>query len=248
MKPRIALPADTFTEATNIINQRNAAYAPQPVIQAITRAGGIPVIFPTIDPADVPAYLDLFDGLLLLGGFDVDPTLYGEEPDMLLGETYRKRDLFEIELVKQSIAAGKAILGICRGQQVVNVALGGTLYQDLSYDKDAYIQHSQRAAGNLPTHHINVVSDSVLYDLLGARPFVNSRHHEAVKDTAPGLRVIATADDNVIEALQSENNDQILTVQWHPENMQKHDPSMKSIFTDLIKRSANVAAQQTLHD
>lgn len=248
MKPRIAIPADTLTEATNIINQRNAAYAPQPAIQAITKAGGIPIILPSIDPADASAYLDLFDGLLLAGGLDVDPTLYGEEPDILLGETYRTRDLLEIELVREAVPAGKAILGICRGQQVLNVALGGTLYQDLSEDSASFVQHSQRAAGNIPTHHVNVNADAHLAQLVGTRPFVNSRHHEAIKQVAPGLKAVAFADDDVIEAVQSTTNDQILGVQWHPENMEKHNPAMKQIFTDLIQRASHVAAQTRLRD
>lgn len=112
MKPRIALPADTFTEATNIINQRNAEFAPYQAIQAITKSGGIPIILPTIDPADAPAYIDLFDGLLMLGGFDVDPTFFNEEPHYELGETYRKRDMFEIALLKAAIDAGKAVIAI----------------------------------------------------------------------------------------------------------------------------------------
>lgn len=107
------------------------------------KTGGLPVILPSIDPADVADYLPLFDGVAFLGGFDVDPTFFGEEPHVRLGKTYRKRDLFEIELLKQAVAADKAILGICRGLQLINVGLGGTLYQDLSEDPTAQIKHSQ---------------------------------------------------------------------------------------------------------
>ena len=98
MRPRIAIPADTLTEATNVINERMSPYAPKPVIEAIVKSGGVPVIFPSVSPELVPDYLDLFDGVLFAGGADVDPTFFGEEPHQKLGATYRKRDLFEIEL------------------------------------------------------------------------------------------------------------------------------------------------------
>lgn len=240
MKPRIALPADTFTEATNVINQRNAEFAPYQAIQAITKYGGIPIILPSIDAADAPAYLDLFDGLLMLGGFDVDPTFFNEEPHYELGETYRKRDLFEIALIKSSIEAGKAVMGICRGLQVINVALGGTLYQDLSEDPQAKLKHSQLAPGNLPTHHVNVQNDSLLSNLIGPRCYVNSRHHQAIHDLAPALRSVATADDGVVEAVESKKNNQILGVQWHPENMYKHNKESQALFGNFISRSAEV--------
>lgn len=124
MRPRIAIPADTLTEATNVINERMSPYAPKPVIEAIVKSGGVPVIFPSVSPELVPDYLDLFDGVLFAGGADVDPTFFGEEPHQKLGATYRKRDLFEIELLKQSLKADKAIMGICRGLQLINVGLG----------------------------------------------------------------------------------------------------------------------------
>ena len=238
MRPRIALPADTLDEATNIINERNAAFAPRPVIEAIVKTGGLPVILPSIDPADVADYLPLFDGVAFLGGFDVDPTFFGEEPHVRLGKTYRKRDLFEIELLKQAVAADKDILGICRGLQLINVGLGGTLYQDLSEDPTAQIKHSQAAAGNQPSHHVTVTPGSTLATLTGERPYVNSRHHQAVNRVAPTLTVTAQADDQVVEALESKASDQILAVQWHPENMYKHHAESRQIFQNFVDRSA----------
>lgn len=241
MRPRIAIPADTLTEATNIINERNAPFAPRPAIEAIVKSGGVPVILPSVDPKFVEDYIDLFDGIIFAGGFDVDPTFFGEEPHQKLGATYRKRDLFEIALLKASIKANKAIMGICRGMQIINVGLGGTLYQDLSENSDSFIKHSQNAPGNLPSHHVNVVKDSTLFDLVGERPYVNSRHHQALKDIAPSLKVVATADDHVPEAVESVDGDQILAIQWHPENMFKHYEYSQKIFADLIARSKKVA-------
>jgi putative glutamine amidotransferase len=241
LRPRIALPADTLAEATNIINERNAAFAPRPAIEAIVKSGGVPVIFPSVNPEDVRDYMTLFDGVCFLGGADVDPTFYGEEPFQKLGATYLKRDLFEIELLKQSVTAGKAIMGICRGLQLINVGLGGTLYQDLSQDLHATLKHSQEAPGNMPSHHITVDPTSKLYKLIGARPYVNSRHHQAIKDVAPYLKVTARADDQVIESVESIKSDQILAVQWHPENIFKHYEDSKKLFKDFVERSKKVA-------
>lgn len=246
-RPRIAMPADTLIEATDIINERNADYAPRMAVNAVLKSGGIPIILPNSDPANVPAYLESFDGILFLGGYDVDPTFYQEEPELKLGKTYIPRDRFEVELVRQAYQAGKAIFGICRGLQVINVALGGTLYQDLSENPDAKLKHTQTAPGNLPTHHINVASDSRLFKIMGERPYVNSRHHEAVKRVAPHLKVTARADDQVVEAIESQDNDQVLAVQWHPENMYRHNQDMQDLFRDLVHRSMKVSENaQTL--
>lgn len=241
MYPRIALPADTLAEATNIINERNAAFAPRPVIEAVIKSGGIPIILPSIDPKYVADYLPLFDGIAFLGGADLDPTFYGEEPNEKIGTTYLKRDLFEIELLKESVKAGKAIFGICRGMQLINVGLGGTLYQDLSQNPLASIKHSQQAPGNMPSHHITLEENSRLKHILSERPYINSRHHQAVKELAPSLQIAAKADDQVIEAVESITNDQILAVQWHPENIFKHYEESQKLFADFITRSRVVA-------
>ena len=237
MRPRIAIPADTLTEATNIINERNAAYAPRPLIEAIVKSGGLPVIFPSVDPELIPNYLNLFDGIIFAGGSDVDPTFYGEEPHQELGSTYFKRDQFEVVLVKAALEADKALMGICRGMQVINVALGGTIFQDLSEDPRQTLKHSQDAPGNFPSHHVNVDQDSRIFNLVGSRPYVNSRHHQALNQIGSGLKVTARADDQIPEAIESVDNDRVLAVQWHPENMFKHYDYSQALFADLIQRA-----------
>ena len=141
MQPRVAIPADTLTEATNIINERNAAFAPRPLIEAVLKSGGVPVIFPSVAPELAASYLDLFDGIIFAGGADVDPTFFNEEPHLKLGPTYLKRDRFEVALLKEAVAANKAIMGICRGMQLINIALGGSVYQDLSEDPRQTLKH-----------------------------------------------------------------------------------------------------------
>lgn len=244
MKPKIAIPAATLTEATNVINERNAPFAPRPIIEAVVKSGGVPIIFPSVQPDLAPKYLETFDGIVFAGGADVDPTFYGQEPHMNLGMTYRKRDLFEIALLKGAVQSGKAILGICRGMQLINIGLGGTVYQDLSENPDAHLKHVQGAPGNLPSHHIDVDLDSRLYKLIGKHPYINSRHHQAIDRVAPSLKVAARAQDLVVEALESSDSDQILAVQWHPENMYKHYRESQALFGDFIRRSAKVAAKR----
>lgn len=147
------------------------------------------VIFPSVEPELAVDYLGLFDGIIFAGGADVDPTFYNEEPHQQLGTTYRKRDLFEIALLKQALAADKAVMGICRGMQLINIALGGSVYQDLSEDPKKTLKHAQDAPGNLPSHHVTVDEDSRLFNLVGRRPYVNSRHHQALHEIALTLHL-----------------------------------------------------------
>ncbi|GAK47299.1 glutamine amidotransferase [Secundilactobacillus oryzae JCM 18671] len=240
MKPRIALPADTYHDATSVINMKMAPFAPLPAVEAVVQAGGIPVILPSVAPELVADYLGTFDGIAFLGGPDVDPTFYGAEPHQNLGLTYSKRDEFEFELFRQAEAADVPMLGICRGFHVINAALGGTLYQDLSEREGETLQHAQLAPGDLPTHHVEIEPDSVLADIMGSTGFVNSRHHQLIQTVAPSLKVTATAPDGVVEGLESRGDDQILAVQWHPENMFETDEASFAIFEDLVNRSKSV--------
>lgn len=240
MIPRIAISADTFTEATNIINERDASFAPRPIIEALIKSGALPVIIPSVPPELAKHYVTLFDGIIFAGGEDIDPTFYGEEPHQGLGMTYRKRDLSELSLLNESVKAGKAIMGICRGMQLINIGLGGTVYQDLAENPKAQLKHSQLAPGNLPTHHVNTVAGSRIRTIAGERAYVNSRHHQGLHQIAPGLRVTAAADDGVVEAVESTANNQILAVQWHPENMYKHDQVAQNIFKDIVQRAKQI--------
>ena len=241
MIPRIAISADTLTEATNIINERDASFAPRPIIEALIKSHALPIIVPSVPPELAKNYVDQFDGIIFAGGEDIDPTFYGEEPHPGLGMTYRKRDLSELQLLKEAVKSGKAVMGICRGMQLINLGLGGTVYQDMAENPYAELLHSQKAPGNLPTHHVTTVAGSRIQQLAGDRPYVNSRHHQSLNQLAPSLKVTATADDQVIEAVESVDSDQILAVQWHPENMYKHDQVAQNIFHDLVARATKVA-------
>ncbi len=236
-KLRIAVTADTMTEATGVINLVNAPFAPRQLVEVLAELGAVPLILPDTPGCTGDEYADLFDGLILPGGPDVDPRFYGEQPIWQLGRTNYKRDIFELNLVNAACRQGKAIFGICRGCQLINVAFGGTIYQDLPAQcPSAYIQHAQKAPGGYPVHDITIEEGSVLFQSLGASAQVNSRHHQAIHTVGRGLNVTALAPDGTIEGIESEGIPSVVAVQWHPENMWMEHPEMKQLFADYIQR------------
>src|SRR2546422_822930 len=172
------------------------------------------VVPPLIAPADAGAVVDATRGLVLTGGEDVDPTRYGAAPHPRLEETDHGRDALELELIRSARARHRPILAICRGIQILNVALGGTLYQDLQSERPGPIDHQDKTG----CHAIRVAPDSLLHRTLRtAAATVNSRHHQAVRDLAPGLRATAWAEDGLVEAVEWDAP-WMLAVQWHPED------------------------------
>ena len=239
MKPVIAITADVRVADSEVINERRADFAPRGAVDAVLAAGGLPIVLPYTAPELSEELVNTFDGLLIPGGPDVDPTFFGEEPIPEIGRTYYKRDAFEIALVKATMAAKKPIFGICRGIQVINIAMGGTVFQDLGVqDPSCRIRHAQAAPGEFPTHHVVIEPHSYVRSILKTdRSYVNSRHHQAVRKVAVGLTVSAHSDDQVIEAVESTQNSEIVAVQWHPENMWQEFPDQLEFFKDLVKRS-----------
>lgn len=246
VKFKIGIPTDELIEINPIMPNNHPAYAPHDVKEAFIKLGAIPLIiaFPDdVSKVDQLAqdYVQLIDGLMLPGGPDVDPTFYGEEPHPKIGMTLYQKDRFEIALIKAALAAGKPIFGICRGIQIMNVAMGGTLYQDLeSQYPELKIQHPQATLGQFATHHVELTAGSKLAKLYGQSTIkVNSRHHQAVKAVGKGLKVTAVAPDGVIEGMESTDTDLFLGVQWHPENMwQQEDPQQLVVFQDFLDRIA----------
>ena len=236
-KLRIAITADTYPFASDITNLVRAPFTPRGLVDVIHELGALPMVLPDVPGAKGEDYAELFDGLIIPGGPDVDPTFFGEEPKWKIGSTNYKRDIFEKEIFQAFYKAGKPIFGICRGCQFINIMMGGTVYQDLvSENPKATIRHAQGTNGSYPTHHIQVEKDSALYQSLGDTAFVNSRHHQAVKSVGHGLTVTATAPDGVVECIESSQNNQIVAVQWHPENMWQEHPEMKQLFADFVNR------------
>ena len=209
-------------------------------VHALQAAGADVVILPP-GPQGVPAaLLDLLDGVLLPGGVDVDPAAYGERPRDGLGEVDAELDALELDLARAAFERRLALFGICRGQQVVNVALGGTLYQDLARDGATDLAHaSPRELGrDHLAHGIEVTPGSHLHAALGAaRLDVNSHHHQAVRRVAPGLRVTALSPrDGIVEGVESEDG-LVLAVQCHPEEVTAH-PWARRLFGAFVEVAA----------
>lgn len=236
---KIGISADVNLEPTTIINLKLAHFAPKPLVDVLVKHDIVPEILPILPGKMAEDALDGLDGLIIPGGHDIAAEFLGENPSRNLGPTYAPRDAFEFPLVKAAVKKHLPLLGICRGIQVINAALGGTIYQDLpsEYPHDDLLPHSQRSLGYLPTHQVTIDPESQLGRDLGTSAFVNSRHHQAVKKVAPSLKVVAKAPDGVIEAV--ENGDaSVQAVQWHPENLWQRDEQQEKFFTAFFDRVA----------
>lgn len=236
---RIGISADVNLVSTEIINLQLAHFAPKPLVDVLIKHNIIPVILPILPGEMATAALEGLDGLIIPGGHDIAPEYLGESPHQGIGPTYSPRDAFEFPLVKAAVATHLPLLGICRGIQVINSALGGTVYQDLlsEYGHDNLLPHAQRTRGDLATHQVKIDAESQLGLAIGTQAFVNSRHHQAVKKVADDLHVVATAPDGVIEAVENEDAS-VQAVQWHPENLWQHDPQQEQLFEAFFDRAA----------
>lgn len=207
----------------------------------IVRAGGVPMVLPPVDDAEVLInMLEGIDGLVLTGGADYNPLWYGEQPEKELHTINSTRDLPELLLTRLAFNRQIPILGICRGVQTMAIALGGNLVQDLKTP----LKHGQDAPRSEATHSVTITEGSTLYSLYGQETFVNSFHHQAVKDCGSHLHVVATAPDGVIEAVESTEQKALMGVQWHPEWM--GGEGLK-LFEWLTQRSREFKAAKALH-
>lgn len=242
----IATPACAQFEKKPIIGVSASSYetsggAPATYIEAIKRAGGVPLVIPmTTDDSQLLNILEVIDGLVMTGGEDICPSYYGEEPLRALGEIVPFRDEFDYKLIKMAVDKGLPVLGICRGEQIMNVVFGGTLYQDIpSQKKDSYIKHRQNAPRVYGTHSINIEKGSLLEKQVGKNKVnVNSYHHQAVKDVAPGFKATAYSQDGVVEAIEMIGNNKVWGVQFHPEGpVSGGNDNLIGIFKYLIEQS-----------
>ena len=212
---------------------------PKDYMDALLRAGCLPLLLPqTEDDKVLRAMVDLVDGLLFPGGEDLHPECYGESPAPYCGEVVPERDRMELKLYQLIKQSGKPFLAICRGMQLVNVAEGGTLWQDLAQQKPTETDHAQFARGDALIHEVDVVEGSLLTRLTGSLSLaVNSRHHQAIKSLGQGLQVSATSRDGIIEAVEFTDGRPGLCLQWHPENLSRQDGRMQALFNWLVRVS-----------
>ena len=216
--------------------KRNTTWLHPDYSAALETLGALPVLLPLTDSMEVLADLtQRLDGLLLSGGHDVDPTLYGEELLPCCGPLSPAKDRMERTILEQFLCLDRPVLAICRGLQLVNVHLGGTLWQDLLSQHPTPISHSQLPPYDLPVHAVSVSPGTLLHRVVGREQLaVNSYHHQAVKDIAPGLTVQARSDDGLVEGLSLPSARFLLAVQWHPENLFRGDECSSSIFSSFV--------------
>jgi putative glutamine amidotransferase len=242
MKPRIGITSFTDTaKPRGRYASINANYT-----RSVADAGGLPFVLPIApevgDPSD---YLEGLDGLLVSGGGDVSPLLYGEEPGRGLGLVSSERDEFELALVLGARSRGMPIFGICRGHQLVNVAFGGSLWQDLDAQVPGALDHSppEGQAMDELRHSIAILPGARLLDLPtnGGKVLVNSFHHQAVKELASGLVATARAPDGVLEAFEGDGDSWLLCVQFHPEALTIRHPRFLALFRAHVEAARSYA-------
>ncbi len=205
----------------------------QDYVDAVFRAGAVPVLLPlTEDEAVMREMLCRVDGLLLTGGADVGPEVYGEETLPCCGETCPQRDRFELPICRLALERDMPVLAICRGHQILSCALGGTLYQDVAEQFGPDLKHPQYDIPRDKVHGMTVEEGSLLHRITNLTRFqVNSRHHQAIKTPGAGLKVIAHAPDGLIEAVELPGRRFVLGVQWHPESLGDRYPEAQALFS-----------------
>lgn len=221
-------------------------------VKAVVDAGGLPLLIPIVNqPQDIKHYMSLIDGLLLSGGQDISPELYNEEAIAELGKVDPARDNWELKLFKAAYRKKLPILGICRGMQLINVGLGGSLYQDIYSQYKDSLQHTSKQDESCAYHKILIEAGSQLEEILCCLDslYVNSYHHQAIKEIGNNLKIVAKSDEGVIEAVEAkaENSDQrfLIGVQWHPEDLAGVDDNsltnncFQQLFKALISAAKN---------
>ena len=204
----------------------------QDYLDAVARTGAVPVLLPLIEDEESQfALLSRIDGLLLSGGPDIDPKLYGEEIIPQCGEISALRDAVEIGLFLKAMDIDLPVLGICRGIQVMNVALGGTLYQDIETQLEGAVKHPCYDTPRDKVHEVTVIENSLIHRIAGLKRFsVNSRHHQGVKRLGHGLVATAYSKDGLIEAVDYPQAKFVTAIQWHPESLSDRFPEAQGIF------------------
>jgi len=239
VKPVIGITANTIIADNGCFPGSERACVNVEYIEAVVEAGGAPVVLPAVTNTDaIKTQSQVIDGLLVAGGYDIHPLLYGEEPFEKLEYIDPDQDYYELELIRLANGLKKPIFGICRGIQLINVAFGGTLYQDLSQSPGSYIKHMQKSKRQVAGHTLEIMKGSRLYDIFGEFVVTNSFHHQAVKDVADGFIVSALSKDGIIEGIERTGDNFVVAVQWHPEHMIYKYPVMLDLFKHFISEAA----------
>ena len=235
--PLIGITADLRIDRDSSSEREGTLILPRRYCRAVEQAGGIPVVLdPTTSVSIRRQRLDHLDGIILSGGnFDIDPSYYGEKALNQLGVMKPERTAFELELTNRALDKNMPILGICGGEQAINVCLGGSLYQDIRTQVTGAEEHEQSGRKEAGGHMVTITAGTRLHGIVGNdRLEVNTTHHQAVKTPGKGLVVNAVASDGLIEGIESTQHDFVLGVQWHPEVLSPNREAHHRIFTAFI--------------
>jgi putative glutamine amidotransferase len=215
----------------------------QTYVRALEQLGALPVLIPLqMSEATLRGIFERLDGLLLPGGEDMDPSTYHAERHPQLGATDKERDRTELLLTEWALAEGMPVLGVCRGVQVINVACGGTLYQDLHSERPDFAKHDYFPPNFERfriSHAVKIEADSRLAHALGEQHEVNSMHHQGINRVGAGLRPVAVTDDGLVEAVEVPELPYVVGVQWHPEELARTDSHSSRLFYDFVSAAAN---------
>ncbi len=241
-RPVVGIPTQTLQSLGGVSAEIPASWVmSQRYILTLTQAGAVPWLIPLVDEDTLRGIYEGLDAVFLPGGADIDPATYGAEPHPLCDKTDRERDRVEVLLATWALADEKPVLGVCRGMQLINVAAGGTLYQDLAQERPGTLKHDyfpfrgQSFARDYLAHEVNVADGTRLAQRMGAGPLkVNSMHHQGVRALGKGLVATAMAPDGLIEALEGDGEGYLVAVQWHPEALTDNDARTRGLFADFI--------------
>jgi putative glutamine amidotransferase len=242
-RPIIGIPTQTLRSIGGVPADIPPSWVmSQRYVVTLTNAGALPWLIPLADQETLRGIYESLDAIFLPGGADIDPVSYGAAPHAMCDKTDRDRDRVELSLAKWALADGKPVLGVCRGMQLINVASGGTLYQDLASQFPGGIKHDYFPFGgqNHPrdylAHEVRIVAGSRLARLFGPGPIkVNSMHHQGVHTVGAGLRATAQAPDGLVEALEGEGPSYLFAVQWHPEALTEKDARTRRLFGEFVE-------------
>jgi putative glutamine amidotransferase len=245
-RPVVGIPTQTLQSLGGVSAEIPPSWVmSQRYILTLTAAGAVPWLIPLVDEATLRGIYDGLDAVFLPGGADIDPATYGADPHPLCDRTDRDRDRVEVSLATWALEEQKPLLGVCRGMQLINVAAGGSLYQDLAQEMPGALKHDyfpfrgRSYARDYLAHDVRVAGGSRLAQLVGAGPLpVNSMHHQGIRELGRGLVPTAVAPDGLVEAIEGEQGGYLVAVQWHPEALTDNDPRARGIFTDFIAAAA----------
>lgn len=227
----IGIAANEVLDSGESMHHLPVVYTPAGYVHGVQRAGGEPIVIPIGNPGAARFYISHIDKLILAGGQNVHPSYYHDTVKTDYDISYRPRDEFELALIREALAQHKAILGICRGMQILNIALGGSSNQKIStFSK---INHLQSEPGDTPTHGVEFKTGTILQKIYGENARVNSFHRQAVERIGEGLEAIAWSEDGIVESVEDKKR-RLLGIQWHPDFTYAEIPQEQEIFNYVV--------------